>query len=251
MACESLELSNPPARIIPDVPQGAPPEVPNAPPACSVHNRVNALSAVIMAQMPPRMSSSAILALIGLAVFTFWITWKAKALETGPGGASREITRCGDKLAPGPFPALSRWARHRLSLADYRGKKSVVVTYWASWCGPCRMELPVLESFYRHARKAGADFEILAVNIDEYKDSAEGAASELKLPFPVLLDPHQKAAGDYGIFSIPALLVVDKTGKVAYRDVGFNPAMETILAQQLGVDLNVITKGMADDNRGH
>jgi hypothetical protein len=67
----------------------------------------------------------------------------------------------------------------------------------------------------------------------------------------VLLDSHQKAAGDYGIYSIPALLVVDKTGKVAYQDIGFNPGLEAVLARQLGVDINVITKGMADDNSGH
>jgi peroxiredoxin len=201
-----------------------------------------------MAQMPSRLSSSAVLALTSLAVFTFWITWKAKALETGPGGVSREMALW-NKPAPGfSLPSLDG---RTISLADYRGKKSVIVTYWASWCGPCRMELPVLEAFYRHARKAGADFEILAIDIDEYKDSAEGAARELKLPFPVLLDPHQKAAGDYGIYSIPALLIVDKTGKVAYQDIGFNPAMETILAQHLGVDLSVITKGMVDDNSGH
>jgi peroxiredoxin len=195
-----------------------------------------------------RLSASAVMALISLAVFTFWITWKAKALETGPGGANHEMA-----LWNKPAPALSLPSLdgRTISLADYRGKKSVIVAYWASWCGPCRMELPVLESFYRHARKAGADFEILAINIDEYKDSAEGAARELKLPFPVLLDPHQKAAGDYGIYSIPALLVVDKTGKVAYQDIGFNPGMETTLALQLGIDINVITKGMADDNRGH
>jgi len=198
--------------------------------------------------MQSRPSAPAVLALTSLAVFTFWITWKAKALEAGPGGVNHEAALW-NKPAPGL--SLQSLDGRTISLEDYRGKKRVVVTYWASWCGPCRMELPILDAFYRHARKAGADFEILAINIDDYKDSAESAARELKLSFPVLFDAHQKAAGDYGVFSIPVLFVVDKNGKVAYQSVGFNPAMETILAQQLGVDINVILKGMADDNRGH
>jgi len=198
--------------------------------------------------MRSRPSASALLALTALASFTFWITWKAKALEMGPGGLSHEPALWNK---PAPSLSLQSLDGRTISLQDYRAKKKVIVAYWASWCGPCRMELPVLDSFYRHARKAGADFEILAINIDEYKDSAEGAARELKLSFPVLFDAHQKAAGDYGVFSIPALFVVDKTGKVSYQVVGFNPGMEAILAQQLGVDLSVITKGMADDNRGH
>jgi peroxiredoxin len=203
----------------------------------------------IIAQMKSRPSAAAVLAMSALAIFTVWITWQAKALERLGRGGSGQKSALWNKQAPAiALPGLDG---RIVSLAEYRGKKQVIITYWASWCGPCRMELPVLGDFYARAKKAGAAFEILAINIDEYKDSAEGAAKELKLAFPVLLDPHQKAAGDYGVASIPALFVIDKTGKVAFNDIGFNPALDFILAQQLGIDPSAITKGTPGDSSGH
>jgi peroxiredoxin len=198
--------------------------------------------------MRPRPSAAAAVGIAVLSAFTIWITWQAKALEgLSLGGGGQHSALLG-KLAPAVvLPSLEGTP---VSLADYHGKKRVVLTYWASWCGPCRMELPALKAFYAEARRSGADFEVLAINIDEYKDSAEGAAKELKLPFPVLLDPHQKAAGDYGVSSIPALFVIDTNGRVTYTEVGFNLGMDFILAGQLGIDPKVITKGAANDS-GH
>jgi len=114
------------------------------------------------------------------------------------------------------------------------------VSFWASWCGPCRFELPVLKSFYEKAHKQDADFEFLTINLDEDRESAATAATEFKLPFPVLLDPRHKVADAYGVSGIPVLFVVDKTGHVSFREVGFNVTIEGRLAQQLGVDPKLI-----------
>ena len=184
-----------------------------------------------------RPSTIAVVAVVALAIFTVWITWRAKKLETLSRPENRPLTLIHKPAPDFTLPALDG---RSISLAAYRSQKKVVVSFWASWCGPCRMELPVLKSFYEKAHKAGADFEFLAISVDDDRESAEQAAREMKLPFPVLLDPHEKAAGAYGVYGIPTLFIVDKAGRVSYGNAGFNVGIESALAQQLGVDPKLI-----------
>ncbi len=197
--------------------------------------------------MRSRPSLPALLAIAALVVFTIWITWRAKVLESGsqPGGQSFALLR-----KPAPDFSLPTLDNRTISLADYRGKK-LVVSFWASWCGPCRLEMPVLRSFYERAHKPGAEFDFLAISLDEDRGAAERAANQMKLPFPIVLDPEQKTAGTYGVYGIPTLFVIDKGGRVAYAGAGFNPALEVILAAQLGIDPKTITPEGAHVQPGH
>lgn len=181
--------------------------------------------------MRSRPSRRAVLALAALAVFTAWITWRAKTIELGTHGHNAPSALVGK---PAPEFAVESLDGRRISLADYRGK-TLVVTFWASWCGPCRMEMPVLARFYRQTHKAGSDFEILAISIDETKDAAASAAKSLKIPFPVGMDSDSRVADSYGVESIPMLFVADKTGKVTYSNTGFAMGGDIALAMQLGI----------------
>jgi peroxiredoxin len=185
---------------------------------------------------PPRIA----LAIGLLAVFTVWITWRAKTLEGGLHLGGRETTLWNK---PAPAFSLPSLDGRTVSLADFRGKRNLVIAFWASWCGPCKMELPVLKEFYRKAHATRTDFEILAISIDDGRADAEEAAQKLGLPFPVLLDAGQKAAAAYSVSAIPAMFVIDKSGKVTLGQVGFNAGVEYILAQQLGIDNSVIMRG--------
>ncbi len=181
--------------------------------------------------MRSRPSPRAILALAAVAAFTVWITWRAKALELGSHRHDAPSVLIGK---PAPDFALESLDGHQVSLADYRGKK-LVVTFWASWCGPCRMELPVLAKFYQQTHKPDSDFEVLAISIDTEKDAAQGAARTLKLPFPVLLDSDSRLSDTYHVEAIPMMFVIDKAGSVAQSHTGFEVGLDFILAQQLDI----------------
>jgi peroxiredoxin len=181
--------------------------------------------------MRSRPTTAAALAIAGLSIVTVWLNWQAKALEFRLRGHNPGAILNG-KPAP-PFALLGLDGR-TVSLADYRGK-NVVLSFWASWCGPCRMEAPVLIAFYQRTHREHDDYEVLAISLDETREAALTAAGELKMPFPVLLDLTGKTGRDYLVEGIPTLVVVDKAGTVRYSSVGFDMTMGIMLAQQLGI----------------
>ena len=180
----------------------------------------------------PRLSAQAILGIAVLAMLTVLLTWRASLLETKLQRES-EQPELVDKPAP-DFSALTLDGR-TVSLGDFRGQKKVVVTFWASWCGPCRMEMPSLIQFYKRNHSEASDFEILALSIDENPKDAATFASAMKLNFPVLLDSSKAVANAYGVEGIPTMFVIDKAGKVIYGHAGFDATMEFRLANELGI----------------
>jgi peroxiredoxin len=181
--------------------------------------------------MHSRLSPRATVALCLFAAFSLWINWRAKSLEFGVRGHGEASALIGK---PAPGLALESLDGHPISLTDYRGK-TLVVSFWASWCGPCRMEMPELAKFYRQEHKAGSDFDIIAISIDHDKADAAGAVEALNLPFPVAVDSDSRVANLYGVESIPMLFVVDKAGKITYSNVGFEMGTDFMLAQQLNI----------------
>jgi peroxiredoxin len=191
-------------------------------------------------RLPIRWKTWQVMAIVVLAVFTIFITWRVKRLEKSAlerTSASVMISKSAPEFT---LPALTG---DTISLADYRGKKTVVVSYWASWCGPCKVELPELREFYKRYHKSDANFEILAISIDEEKADAEKYAAEEKLPFPVLFDPQSKTANAYSVEAIPTLFVIDKSGKIVHAHTGLEQAMQIQLMSELGLKYSEIETG--------
>jgi len=182
----------------------------------------------------PRLSPAVIVGIVVLAVLTVLLTWRASRLETELQEQQEQPELVG-KAAP-DFSASTLDGR-TVALADFRGQKKVVVTFWASWCGPCRMEMPNLIQFYKNNHSDSSDFEILAVSIDEDPKEAQNFATAMKLNFPVLIDARQKIANAYGVEGIPTMFVIDKAGKVSFGRAGFDATMEIRLATALGLTM--------------
>jgi peroxiredoxin len=172
------------------------------------------------------------MALTLLGIFTLFITWRAKALEQS-GLIDTEAKRWMGKDAP-PF-TLTALDGRTISLADFRGKKKVVVSFWASWCSPCRRELPVLQALYKQSHKDSSNFEFVAISTDDEKGPVEEFATQEKISFPMLLDTSHQAEDAYEVAAIPYLLVIDTNGKVTYEQRGLSPGLEIILKTQLGL----------------
>jgi len=105
---------------------------------------------------------------------------------------------------------------HRLS--DYRGKV-VLLHFWATWCVPCRAEMPVLHEMWHRFRERG--LEVVCVNVDRGNRQAVGEfMQDIGLHFHTLLDPAGKARRQYEIFALPTSYIIGRDGKIIGRAVG-------------------------------
>ncbi|OYD07834.1 thiol-disulfide oxidoreductase ResA [Paludifilum halophilum] len=104
-----------------------------------------------------------------------------------------------------------------MKLSDLRGQ-AVLINFWATWCEPCRDEMPAIQNVYDRYKEQG--FEVVAVNIAEAPVSVRGFARQLELDFPILLDRDRKVTNQYDIGPIPSSLLIDQEGKVVRKHSG-------------------------------
>ena len=105
-----------------------------------------------------------------------------------------------------------------VSLSAMRGKV-VLLTFWATWCGACRGELPNLEALYKNL-KSRNDFMVLTINIDQRSESVLPFVRKNDYEFPVLLDADNRVSGAYDVRGIPANFIIDRKGKIVWDCAG-------------------------------
>ncbi len=103
------------------------------------------------------------------------------------------------------------------NLSSYAGKV-VFLNFWATWCGPCRAEIPSMEELYLELRNEG--FVIVAVNSQETGEQVAGFVENIGMSFPVLLDTGGRVGAAYGIRAIPTTYIIDPQGYILGRMVG-------------------------------
>jgi peroxiredoxin len=117
-----------------------------------------------------------------------------------------------------------------LRLQEQRGQV-VLVNFWATWCGPCRKEMPHLNRLYEKYR--GSGFTLLGINVDDDARNAVELASKLGVKFPVLLDTDKKASKLYDLSAMPATVLIDRDGRVRYVHRGYLDGYEDTYDKQI------------------
>ena len=131
-----------------------------------------------------------------------------------------------------PAPAFSLASRDgkQVSLADLKGQV-VMINFWASWCGPCRQELPALDQIYAKYKPMG--FTLVAINVESEKADAERFLEKTPASFPILFDPDNKVSGNYGVSAMPTTVLVDRQGRVRWQHRAYKPGDEAKYIEQI------------------
>ena len=143
----------------------------------------------------------------------------ADRVTSGPvGPAIKEL----DLIRPSPSKPAEDFAvptvrGHTFRLSEQRGK-IVFINFWATWCPPCREEMPALERLYERTKDAGV--EMLAISVDADPASITPFLGERQFTFTVGLDPKMSVATTYGVRGLPASFIVDREGNLAAVALG-------------------------------
>ncbi|HNO30941.1 MAG TPA: TlpA disulfide reductase family protein [Anaerolineales bacterium] len=116
-----------------------------------------------------------------------------------------------------PELTLATLAGESISLADYQGKV-VLVNLWATWCPPCREEMPTLKALYEKYKENG--FELIAIDQGEGAEEVDAFVKEFDLPFPVWMDSGSLAGSKFNTVNLPSSYVIDRNGRVKLMWIG-------------------------------
>ncbi|MDE2300070.1 MAG: TlpA family protein disulfide reductase [Burkholderiales bacterium] len=117
-----------------------------------------------------------------------------------------------------------------LRLQEQRGRV-VMINFWATWCGPCRQEMPHLNRLYQKYK--GSGFVLLGVNVDDDTRNAAEVAAKLGVTFPVLLDTDKQVSRRYDLATMPSTVLIDRDGKVRYVHRGYLAGYEDTYDRQI------------------
>jgi thiol-disulfide isomerase/thioredoxin len=160
------------------------------------------------------------------ATFAFGLFFLTSCTEWGLGGTASALVG-----KPAPPIDLERLGGGRFRLANYVGNDVVMVDIWATWCGPCRKELPILAEVAREYRSRGLVF--CAVSLGDERQKVAQFIKGEKLNVAVDLDEKGAVAGAYHANAIPMLVLIDKAGIVRYVHVGLRSNLKSALRSEI------------------
>jgi thiol-disulfide isomerase/thioredoxin len=142
------------------------------------------------------------------------------------------VNLAGAATAKGPAPnfTLKSLSGKNLKLSEMTGNV-VLINFWASWCGPCREEMPLLNALHKKYQPLG--FTVLGVNVEERLDGAKSFLSNVPVDFPILLDNKNEVSKQYKVIAMPTTVVVDRDGNMRYLHEGYKPGDEKKYRQMI------------------
>jgi len=156
--------------------------------------------------------------------FTSYLLWGA--LTLGQAGLSQAEIIEG---ASPDFTLRSNLGKN-LRLDDFKGQV-VMLNFWASWCGPCRQEMPLMNDIYEKYESLG--FTILAVNVDEDSADADNFLKVVPVNFPVLYDNESKVSEMFNVDAMPTTVMIDRDGNKRFIHRGYKVGYEDDYAKQV------------------
>ena len=136
-------------------------------------------------------------------------------------------------VAPaGPAPAfrLDSMAGKPVSLDQYKGQV-VMINFWASWCGPCRQEMPILEKL--HAKYKPMGFTMIGINVEPDSTLGVNWLKTTPVTFPILFDTKSEVSKLYSVAGMPSTVIVDRKGNLRWLHRGYKPGDENEYLDQI------------------
>jgi peroxiredoxin len=131
---------------------------------------------------------------------------------------------------PAPDFTLKSHSGQNLKLSEHRGEV-VLINFWASWCGPCRQEMPLLSELHNKYKALG--FTVLGVNVEQDSSEAKKLLKESPVSFPVLYDNDSVVSKQYDVVAMPSTVLVDRNGKMRFLHKGYKPGEEEIYLEMV------------------
>lgn len=129
-----------------------------------------------------------------------------------------------------PDFTLKSRSGQNVRLSDLRGQV-VMLNFWASWCGPCRQEMPILEQLHKRYGKLG--FTVVGVNVEQDTSKAVAYLRDIKVSFPILYDNTSKVSKLYDVNAMPTTVMIDRNGNMRFKHHGYKPGYEKDYKKQI------------------
>ncbi|MEH6567641.1 MAG: TlpA disulfide reductase family protein [Halioglobus sp.] len=110
-----------------------------------------------------------------------------------------------------------------IRLSEYRGQV-VLINFWASWCGPCRQEMPHLDAIHQKYQPMG--FTVFGVNVEQDRKMADKILRDIPVSFPILFDDSNLVSELYDVDAMPVTVLVDRNGDIRFMHRGYKPGYE-------------------------
>ena len=157
-----------------------------------------------------------------IAARLFLGTMLAGALVTPASGSNR--------MEAAPDFSLMNRNGEMVTLSEFRGQV-VLINFWATWCAPCRKEMPYLEQIYQRYERLGVT--LLGVNVEDGPEEAKAFLKETPVTFPVLFDTDKTVSSLYGVEAMPTTILVDRQGKIRFIHYGYQAGYENEYQDQI------------------
>lgn len=131
---------------------------------------------------------------------------------------------------PAPDFTLDSRTGKPLSLAQYKGQV-VMLNFWASWCVPCKQEMPLLEDIQKKYSKLG--FTLIGVNVEPDSKAANAVLEKIPVSFPVVYDTQSKVSKAYDVSGMPSSVFIDRKGQIRVLHRGYKPGDENEYLNQI------------------